>query len=837
MGFSASLRLCDKNYYKLSLPHVYTEPVPVLQKPPIKTAHGRDAPASLRRIIHRLWHFPGSLRTRMILALAALLIVATATTSVYLGQRIVTQQLDSQHQIGQGLLNLIEPAAQLALAAENGKALATGLRKIVEDPAVASLRIADANGLVLYEHKGVQEPANWLIQALTGKHRPPTLTSELNLADGERTGIELGLSYRSFNRNINELALSVGLFVVFVLIASIVLVYVLLKRFTAPLKPLTELAQQLARGNWAPKIGLMESGTREIQELNQALARGSATMHRHIRNLEETRALLVHSEHRLRTLINSMHEILFELDAQGRIGFLNPAWQQLTGFSIDEVMGRPFVGFLMDESAIADFEPEFLSELHEKNRELRIRTADGRGLWASLDADAKHDKSGRFIGVIGTLSDITQSVELNSLLAKYQDDLYAMSVSDPLTGLYNRRHFDAQLEVILSDHLPRGLSVCLLIIDLDGFKFINDTYGHPIGDQALRTIAQLLQQAARDNDYLARLAGDEFAMVLKNTGLQTATLIAAKLHAHINETTIKLPVGHIQLQCSIGVAAAPLHGHDVQELVSAADVALYQGKRHGRNRVEVLSPDASETVMSIFHQGFDLRNALEQGNLMPAFQPICDMRTGLPVAYEALARMRHNNTTIHAADFIGVAEELGLIREIDLHIIEQSLHLAPVGYDLFLNLDPSSFNNRDFVKQLNVLLAPACRLGRAITIEITERENLTISDTLLADIEDLRKLGCKLALDDFGSGYSTYRLLSLLRPEYLKIEGAFVRGMLDNQADRKIVEHIHDLAVSFGISTIAESVENEDTCKALLGLGIHNAQGFHLGSPLLRLPQ
>jgi diguanylate cyclase (GGDEF)-like protein/PAS domain S-box-containing protein len=529
-----------------------------------------------------------------------------------------------------------------------------------------------------------------------------------------------------------------------------------------------------------------------------------------------------------------MHEILFELDAAGRITFLNPAWQQLTGFPIDEAMGRPFTGFLMDEDVIDDFDPEFLGELREKNRELRMRTADGRGLWASLDADAQQDDSGRFSGIIGTLSDITQSVELNTLLAKYRDDLYVLSVTDPLTNLYNRRHFDNQLDIILSERLPLGQSVCLLIIDLDGFKFINDTYGHPAGDHALRTIAQLLQTAARADDYLARLAGDEFAMVLIDTNLKTAALIAAKLHASINETRIELPIGHIQLRCSIGVAEAPLHGHNLQELVSAADVALYQSKRQGRNRVEVLSADTSETVMTIFNQGFQLRNALQDGGLIPAFQPICDMRTGQPVAYEALARMRINNNTIRAAEFIGVAEELGLTREIDLHIIEQSLRLAPVGYDLFLNLDPSSFNNRDFVEQLTRLLAPACRSGRAITIEITERENVIVTDALLADIGELRKLGCKLALDDFGSGYSTYQFLNLFRPEYLKIEGAFVRGMLDNEADRKIVEHIHDLAVAFGISTIAESVENEDTCLALLGMGIHNAQGFHLGSPELR---
>ncbi|MBI5611882.1 MAG: EAL domain-containing protein [Gammaproteobacteria bacterium] len=770
----------------------------------------------------------------MILAISALLIATTAATGIYLARQIVTHQLDSQRQIGQGLLNQVEPAAHVALAGEAAAgALAASLQKIAMDPAVASLRIVDANGLPLYEHRGEQQPANGFIQLLTGEHRPPTLIAELDLPGGERGRIELGLSYQSFNRTVNQLAVRVGLFVALALIASIAVTYFLLKRFTAPLKPLTALAQQFARGNWATKVTLMESGTHEIQQLNQALAQGSAAMRHYIHNLEETRELLEYNEHRLRTLINSMHEILFELDAAGRISFLNPAWQQLTGFPIDEAMGRAFTDFLMDEDVIDDFDLEFLGELREKNREIRMRTADGRGLWASLDADAHQDDSGRFSGIIGTLSDITQSVELNTLLARYRDDLYVLSVTDPLTNLYNRRHFDNQLDVVLSERLPLGQSVCLLIIDLDGFKFINDTYGHPAGDQALRTIAQLLKTAAREDDYLARLAGDEFAMVLVDTNLKTAALIAAKLHAGINETRIELPIGDIQLRCSIGVAEAPLHGRNLQELVSAADVALYQSKRQGRNRVEVLSADTSETVMTIFNQGFQLRNALQEGGLMPAFQPICDMRTGQPVAYEALARMRINNNTIQAAEFIGVAEELGLTREIDLHIIEQSLRLAPIGYDLFLNLDPSSFNDRNFVAQLTGLLAPACRGGRAITIEITERENVIITDALLADIGELRTLGCKLALDDFGSGYSTYQFLNLFRPEYLKIEGAFVRGMLDNEADRKIVEHIHDLAVAFGISTIAESVENEDTCQALLGMGIHNAQGFHLGSPQL----
>lgn len=536
---------------------------------------------------------------------------------------------------------------------------------------------------------------------------------------------------------------------------------------------------------------------------------------------------------RLRKLIDGMREILFELDAQGRFTFLNPAWTTLTGFDVDASLHRRFTEFLLDESDAADFAPDALSQLHVRQRELALRTASGKTLWTNLTAEAQRDAHGRVTGVIGTLSDITQNVELNRLLTRYQEELYQLSVSDPLTGLFNRRHFDTQLEAILSEQLAHDRPVCLLLIDLDGFKFINDTYGHLFGDEVLRRTADLLRQQVRRNDYVARLGGDEFAMVLKNTNLENATRIARKLHAGIHETRVTLPVGSIQLQASIGVAEAPTHGRAARDLVSAADVALYQSKRHGRNRVEVLSPDANQAMMSIFSQGFQLRNALQQGHIQPALQPIYDMRDGKPMAYEVLARMQVDGTLVAAKDFIGVAEELGLTRDVDLHIIAHALARTEPHQALFLNVDVSSFNDRDFVRDLQALLAPACAEGRDITVEFTEREAIPLSDTFHEDIRVLRGLGCKIAIDDFGSGYSTYYMLNQLRPDYLKIEGGFVRGMVHNDSDRKIVAHIHDLAQSFGAETIAECVEDAATEQALRTIGIRNAQGLYYGEPAL----
>jgi diguanylate cyclase (GGDEF)-like protein/PAS domain S-box-containing protein len=782
----------------------------------------------------RLRLLPRSLRARIAIAFSLLLLCTAAVVTLIYARQAARSQLEAQQKLALNLLTFAEPVVRGMVASRDIAALDDYLRRLAADPAIAWLRVTDAAGNLLFEYRSDPQPPSALTRLLAGIGNPAQpLPRELTLNGTHLGRIEAALSYGPLNRQTQRVIAIGGALTGAALLIAFLLEYLLLRRVTAPLQPLIQWAREFARGNWQPRVPLIESGSREIQQLNQAFADGSAALRHYVQSLEETRELLEFSETRLRKLVNGMHEILFELDTDGRLLFLNPAWRTLTGFSVEDTLGKPFADFLLEEDVIRDFEPPALHRLHAKGREISLRSADGKRLWMSLDADAQTDPAGNFTGVIGTLADVTKSVELNHLLSKYQDELYHLSVTDPLTGLYNRRHFDSQLEVILSDHLPKNLPVCLLLIDLDGFKFINDTYGHPFGDEVLRTTAQLLKQQVRRNDYIARLAGDEFAMVLKNTDLDNATRIAQKLHASISETRIPLPVGHMQLQSSMGVAEAPTHGVNAQDLVSAADVALYHSKRRGRNRIEVLSPDISKAVMSIFSQGFQLRNALEQGHIHPAFQPICNLQSGEPVAYEVLARMRVNGVVIQAKDFITVAEELGLMRDVDLHIIRQALQHTPPEFALFLNVDLTSFNDRDFVKELSQLLKPACDMGRSITIEITERETIPISDTLHQDLQSLRALGCQLALDDFGSGYSTYNFLNQFRPDYLKIEGSFVRGMLTNESDRKIVAHIHELATSFGMKTIAESVENADTERALQEIGICNGQGLFYGAPRL----
>lgn len=785
--------------------------------------------------IFKILRGPATLRARMGLAISLLIVATTVVVTIVLAAQTARAQIANQKKLVQSLVTLVKPTVQRMLAQGDIRELNDYMDRFTTDPAIAGVRITTASGIELYEHVGQQDSPNWITYLLTQiSFDRESIKSDIIYAGKVVGRIEVGLSHKPLNDSINAIVINGALICAVLVIISLLLVYSLLTRFTAPLKPLTQIAREVSRGNWTPDIELIDSGSREIQELNQAFKDGSAAMLHYIRSLEETRELLEFSENKLRTLINGMHEILFELDTEGTICFLNPAWKRLTGISVENTLGRPFRDFLTEQDIIKLFSDKFLPQLSVKNREICIGTdSSSDPIWVTLEASAQYDADGNFTGVIGTLGDITETVELNKLLSKYQDELYTMSVTDPLTNLYNRRHFDTRLEAILSEQLARKQSVCLMLIDLDGFKFINDTYGHPFGDQVLKTTASTIKQFLGNNGYLARLAGDEFAVILKNMDIKSAAKKAHVLHDLLSRTVVPLPVGHIQIQCSIGIAEAPSHGQNAQDLITAADVALYQSKQRGRNRVEVLSPSISRAVMSIFHQGFQLRNALEEGNIIPALQPICDIVTGEPVAYEVLARMRRGDAIVDAFEFIAVAEELGLAREVDLHIIGQAMRYTNKNQALFLNINLTSFNDRNYINEIVALLKPECESGRSITIEITERDSVPITETLLSDIRTLRQLGCKLALDDFGSGYSTYNFLIQFEPQYLKIEGAFVLRMLKNEADRKIVEHIHELGQSFGMTTIAESVEDEASREMLQKIGIHCGQGILFGSAQL----
>ena len=431
----------------------------------------------------------------------------------------------------------------------------------------------------------------------------------------------------------------------------------------------------------------------------------------------------------------------------------------------------------------------------------------------------------------------------NRLLATVQDynnRMAEISVRDPLTGVYNRRKFEEVLEYELTRAERHQQVFSIIMADIDDFKFINDTYGHPVGDIALKKLTLLLESCLRKGDLLARLGGDEFAIILPGTTAANALQVADKLHQTLASEDIELPVGKVKLAASFGVVSYPIDGNKMMELQTAMDVVLHQAKIQGKNQVvSTTTSRLGGSMRNIFQQGDFLRRAL-LGNQVEAFlQPIVDLRSGQVFAYEVLARIRVGENIIAAEHFIEVAEDLGMIREVDMRVFQQGLQQINRIHGehqqqqpkMFFNLSARTFGDAEWMRSIPDQLLQAGIPYDRVVIEITEREALPHLNQVRGVIDELRHKGISFALDDFGSGFSSFLYLKNLAMDYVKIEGSFVRQIAVDERDRIMVTHIHQVAKEFGLKTVAEFVEDEETARILAKIGVDYAQGYYYGHP------
>jgi len=773
---------------------------------------------------------PRSLHMRIMLSIALLQFVLISAFSVFWIFEEVGNELANRQAIAHKMLSLTVPSVERAVHEGNVPELTRYLNRVAADPLINGIVIKDAAGQLLFMHAKSPEPlhpvANWFKLA-----RLPQSVSTQLWRDGAPLGVmTVTLSNQAVNKAVRDLLANVAYLLFILLALDLVAIQILLKLFVSPLDSLTAMAQDFTRGNLDTTIAPDEGASDEVQRLTTAFVESAKVMRRQITDLEQTRSQLASNELRLRNLVNNMREVLVELDPAGKILFLNPSWEKLTGHVVDQCLHKPFSQFLVQPQHQAHFVFGRLEHLQTADLQLEVRAQDGHSVWLRMSATPQRDGQGQFCGIVGTLEDISENLKLQSLQREHEQDLYRLTITDPLTGVYNRRHFDDMLVNMMAMHIPNARQLALIIIDIDGFKFINDTYGHPVGDEVLRTVAKMLK-ACCGGGAVARLAGDEFAVVLQNTSEEDAKAMARRLHQEISGVVIRLAVGELRIQTSIGVALAPAYGKTPQDLVRAADVALYHAKKSGRNRVDTLSKDMGEAIMDIFSQGFELRNALNNGMIAPFLQPIFDLRKNEVMAYEVLTRLRRGDSYVAADEFVLIAEDLGLIREMDMFVINKALQSVPKGVHLFVNISMSSFFAPQFRDEFRALLQSPQAQDRLITIEFTERQTTDMTDEFFRHLDTLRAGGCKIALDDFGAGYSTYSYLRKLKPDFVKIDGSFVQNILSNPEDLKIVEHIRELSAFFGAKSIAEHVEDLKTVELLSRLGIDFAQGYFYGKP------
>jgi diguanylate cyclase (GGDEF)-like protein len=428
---------------------------------------------------------------------------------------------------------------------------------------------------------------------------------------------------------------------------------------------------------------------------------------------------------------------------------------------------------------------------------------------------------------------------LLQMVQEYNAKLEELSVRDPLTGLYNRRKFHEFLryEIIRAERHRQGFSV--IMIDLDNFKYINDTFGHPIGDMVLKELTAMLGEGLRRGDVLARMGGDEFAIILPETPAASGLQVANKLHQTLIGREFELPVGKIRSTASFSMVSYPEDGKTEEDIYTAMDVVLYKAKKHGKNQVMTAESEEDRSMMTVFKQGDFLRNALREDRIEAFLQPIIEVKSNVVIAYEVLVRIRDGETIIPAGEFIEVAEELGMAQELDREVFRKGLaHYAKIARTnpqakMFFNLFPRSFNDLDWVRGIPAMVRAVGVPCENIVLEITEREALPNLTQVRAVIEELRTSRIAVALDDFGSGFSSFLYLKYLEIDYVKIEGSFVRQIAVDERDRIIVANINSMAHQFGMKTVAEFVEDEMTAKMLVEIGVDYAQGYYYGRPAL----
>ncbi len=432
----------------------------------------------------------------------------------------------------------------------------------------------------------------------------------------------------------------------------------------------------------------------------------------------------------------------------------------------------------------------------------------------------------------------------NALYQSAQKELLQrIALTDPLTGLPNRRAAEERLQLERARTPRDGHGFALALIDLDHFKMVNDRYGHAVGDEVLKAVARRFESGLRKGDWVARWGGEEFLFVLHGSTAEEAARIIDRLAGHARAKPIQTSVGAISVSFSAGVAAFDTNDTETLPMLEKIDHALYRAKADGRDQVRMA------THTHVPWNSALLRQALAERRVRQASQVIVDLQTGRTVADEALARIETaTGEIIEARDFVDMAEGLGLMAEIDRQVIHGVMQGCVVRMEQggssdfahFVNVSPQFLARRDLVEEMLENAMHYCQtcsamLGpvKPIVLELTERQRIVSLEKLRADLQPFIDFGFRLALDDFGSGYSSYLYLAHLPVKFLKIEGWLVANMRLDRKVAGIVESLANFARKEGVQTVAEHVEDAETARILADMGVDYGQGWHFGRPQL----
>jgi diguanylate cyclase (GGDEF)-like protein/PAS domain S-box-containing protein len=531
-------------------------------------------------------------------------------------------------------------------------------------------------------------------------------------------------------------------------------------------------------------------------------------------------------------------------DAEGRVKYMNPVAEKLTGWVQAEAQDRPLAEIfrLIDEASGQTIDTLVHRCLQEGislrlAERLSLERRDGRRYAVESTCAPIRHLDGRIVGTVIIFQDVSDRRLLGLQLAH-------QATHDELTGLFNRQAFDGHLQRALEETRTRGTHHALCYLDLDQFKVVNDTCGHLAGDELLCRVTTLLQDSMRETDLVARLGGDEFAVLMPRRSLAEAEALVAQFHHALQAFRFTWREKTFTIAASIGLVSITPDFKTVNHLLSAADHACYVAKERGRNRIQIYQEDDAAFIRRQGEMNWVVRiqETLEQNRFClfsQAIQPLSPA-AGKGIYFEVLLRMVEEDGRIHLpSDFIRAAERYGLMRSIDRWVIRECMRTLrtqpPPFLDLLhlcsINLSGVSIGDEGFLDFLEEELAASGVPGEKICFEITETAaiaNFSQAEKLLAR---LASRGVRFALDDFGSGMASYSYLKDLPVSFLKIDGRFIKDIVTDSMDLAMVESINQVGHVMGLLTVAEAVTSSAVVERLRAVGVDYAQGNWISPP------
>ncbi|XOZ32591.1 putative bifunctional diguanylate cyclase/phosphodiesterase [Halomonadaceae bacterium KBTZ08] len=544
-------------------------------------------------------------------------------------------------------------------------------------------------------------------------------------------------------------------------------------------------------------------------------------------------------EARFQEMAEQVPEVFWIWDpARQGLSYVSPAAEVLWGFPSEHLLEDKGLWSRtvhpQDSERVACFLDTMTGNQQSVTQQYRVQRADGAWLWIEDRAHPVFDDQGELVRVVGVTEDITQQHH-------QQEALDEAAHYDRLTGLPNRYFFHERLEQQCHAATRKVECFALLFLDLDRFKYVNDSLGHSAGDELLRQVARRLQRVVQGRGFLARMGGDEFAILLsRREDMEHRESLVRELIANLSHP-YELLGERSFITVSLGVALFPLDGRDAETLTRNADVAMYSAKNHGRNHWSYFRESDNPASTERLRLEADIHRAVENHEFELYYQPQFDVQGTRLIGTECLLRWRHpEHGMISPGEFIPLLEETGLIVEVGVWVIEQACQRVarwrarglPQTFSVAVNVSPRQLRNENLLTETQRLIEAYNVPEGVLELELTESSLMEEPAYARRLFEGLRRIGAKIAIDDFGVRYSSLNYLREFAPDILKIDKSFVDPVTEAEKDRLLVESIVQLAHNLGIGVISEGVETEAQRAILEQAGCDWVQGFLLGHPM-----